>query len=107
MEVKASHIVGLNRKPPVLGVRPSVDVTMQSVARVYGSASRGVVLTGMGSDGTRGSGFIKAVGGKVAVQDADTSVIYGMPRSVAESGYADKIVPLEKIADEILRMCQD
>jgi two-component system chemotaxis response regulator CheB len=93
MIVKTNHVVGLNQKPPVQGVRPSVDVTMQSVAQIYGKSSIGIVLTGMGSDGTSGSGFIKSVGGRVAVQDAGTSVIYGMPRSVAEAGYADNIVP--------------
>lgn len=105
MVVDRDSRVGLNQKPPVLGLRPAVDVTMQSVARVYGALSVGVVLTGMGSDGTRGSASIKTAGGRVAAQDEASCTIYGMPRSVIESGYADKIVSLPQMAAEIVRMC--
>ncbi|MEE8472921.1 MAG: chemotaxis response regulator protein-glutamate methylesterase, partial [Dehalococcoidia bacterium] len=65
MTVTGDRTVGLNQDPPVCGVRPSVDVTMLSAAGVFGAASLGVVLTGMGSDGTRGTSLIKASGGKV------------------------------------------
>ncbi len=107
MMVKMGGKIGLNQGPPVLGLRPAADVTMQSVARVYGALSIGVVLTGMGSDGTRGAASIKAAGGKIAAQDEATCVVYGMPRSVAESGNADKIVPLPQMACEIVLMCQE
>ena len=106
MMVKMGGIIGLNQGPSVLGLRPAVDVTMQSVARVYGALSIGVVLTGMGSDGTSGTAAIKAAGGKIAAQDEATCAVYGMPRSVVESGNADKIVPLPQMADEIVLMCQ-
>ena len=88
------------------GVRPSIDVTMESAAEVYGSATVGVVLTGMGSDGTRGAGVIKEAGGRVIVQDEASSVVYGMPRSVVEAGYADRVVPLGRVASEVVRACQ-
>lgn len=97
----------LDQGPPVLGLRPAVDVTMQSVAQVYGALSIGVVLTGMGSDGTKGAAHIRAAGGKITAQDEATCVIYGMPRSAIESGYVDKIVPLPQMAQEIVLMCQE
>ncbi len=107
MVMKMDHKIGTNQKPPVLGLRPSVDITMQSVAQVFGAPTIGVVLTGMGSDGTKGAAAIKAAGGKIAAQDEATCVVYGMPRSVAESGNADRIVPLPHMADEIIRMCRE
>lgn len=107
MIVKRSGTVELNKEALVMGLRPAVDVTMQSVAPVYGPATIGVVLTGMGADGTKGAASIKAAGGKIIVQDAATCVIYGMPRCVVESGNADKITPLPQIPKEVVTMCQN
>lgn len=107
MVVRMDGRIGLNQKPPALGLRPAVDMTMQTVAQVYGALSIGVVLTGMGSDGTRGAASIKAAGGKIAAQDEATCVVYGMPRSVVESGNVDKIVPLLQMAGEVVLMCQE
>ncbi len=95
----------LNREPPVCNVRPSVDVTMMSVTSLYGVDTVGVVLTGMGSDGARGSACIKAAGGAVLVEDASTCTVYGMPKIVADHGDADKILPLPKLANEIVQIC--
>ncbi len=107
MIVKKNGTVELNKEAPVMGLRPAVDVTMQSVAPVYGPETIGVVLTGMGSDGTKGAASIKAAGGKIIAQDATTCVIYGMPRCVVESGNADKITPLPQIPEEVVSMCQN
>jgi len=98
--------VTLNQEPARNGVRPSIDVTMESVAANTGYRCIGVVLTGMGSDGKEGAAAIKRSGGRVIVQDEPTSVIYGMPRSVAECGFADKILPLQQITQEIVEMCK-
>jgi two-component system chemotaxis response regulator CheB len=106
MMVEAGDKISINQNLPVLGLRPAADVTMPSVARWYEGSSIGVVLTGMGSDGTNGAASIKASGGKVVAQDEATCVVYGMPRSVVESGLADKIVPLSQIAEEIVALCQ-
>lgn len=106
MVVNRDGIIELNQDPPVCGVRPSVDVTMESVVRAYGSSSLGVVLTGMGSDGSKGAAMIKAVNGQVKVEDESTCAVYGMPKSVADDGNADKIVPLNRMAREIVKMCQ-
>lgn len=96
----------LTQDPPVLGVRPAVNVTMKSVATTYKDMSLGVVLTGMGNDGTEGAAWIKKSGGKILAQDEATSAIYGMPMSVAKAGHADMILPLNKMAEEIARICE-
>jgi two-component system chemotaxis response regulator CheB len=98
--------VSLNQYPARNGVRPSIDTTMESVAAHAGYRCIGVILTGMGSDGKEGSAAIKKSGGRVIVQDEPTSVIYGMPRSVVECGFADKVLPLQQITQEIVEMCK-
>lgn len=82
--------------------RPAVDVLFRSAAEVYRDRVLGVVLTGMGSDGTAGAASIKAQGGRVFTEDEETCVVYGMPRSVAEAGLSDRAVPLHRMAEEIL-----
>jgi two-component system, chemotaxis family, protein-glutamate methylesterase/glutaminase len=104
LTVDSGGILGLNQNPPICNVRPSVNVTMESVAKAYGRAVLGVVLTGMGSDGTIGAGMIKKEGGTVIVEHRSTCVVWGMPRSVAESGYADREIPLPRIAQEIVKI---
>jgi two-component system chemotaxis response regulator CheB len=99
-------VVHLNDAPPECGVRPSVNVTMESAASAYGCATLGVVLTGMGADGTRGAGLIKDAGGEVIAEDESTCIVYGMPRSVVEAGFVDQTVPLPRIAAEIARRCR-
>ena len=96
-------MVSLNKNAPINSCRPSADVLFQSATTAYASNVLGVVLTGMGSDGAEGCSAIRQKGGQVIVQDEESSVVWGMPGSVVRSGCADKIVPLEKIADEILR----
>ncbi|MFQ6027965.1 MAG: chemotaxis response regulator protein-glutamate methylesterase [Dehalococcoidia bacterium] len=97
--------IALNEDPFECGVRPSVNVTMQSAAQTYGKLVLGVVLTGMGNDGTRGSALIRATGGQVLVEDESTCAIFGMPRSIIESGNADRVVPLPDLAQEIIQLC--
>jgi len=103
MTISRSRRVELNDGPTECGVRPSVNVTMESVVNVYGADTIGVLLTGMGNDGTRGAGLIKAAGGRVVAQDESTCVVYGMPKSVAEAGYVDRVVKLNRIAAEVGR----
>jgi len=97
--------IKLNQGPHILGVRPAADITMKSAVAKYGSSVIGVILTGMGIDGTQGAYFIKSAGGTVMAQDEATSAVYGMPMSVAKAGYADKVLPLNKIADAIIEAC--
>jgi two-component system chemotaxis response regulator CheB len=63
----------------------------------------GVVLTGMGSDGRAGAGEIRTAGGRVIVQDQATSVVWGMPGAIASAGLADEILPLDRIAETVLK----
>ena len=83
--------------------RPSVDVLFRSVAGVYEDRTLAIVLTGMGQDGLRGCELLRAAGARICVQDETTSVVWGMPGFVAKAGLADKILPLDQIAAEIVR----
>jgi len=82
--------------------RPSVDVLFDSVARNFGAAGAGCLLTGMGKDGAEGLLHIRQSGGPTIAQDEASSVIYGMPREAAEIGAASNILPLNKIARALL-----
>ncbi len=94
-------VIRLDQTPAISGLRPSADRTMESVAKVSGAGSIGVLLTGMGSDGAAGMRTIKQAGGLTIAQDEETSVIYGMPRAAVEDGVVDRVVPLSKVASEI------
>ena len=92
-----------NQEPPENSCRPAVDVLFRSVAETYGTGALGVVMTGMGQDGLRGSERIREAGGQVIVQDERTSVVWGMPGLVANAGLADKVLPLQHLGSEIVR----
>jgi len=94
----------LNQNPPENFCRPSVDVLFRSAAQACAARVLGVILTGMGSDGLQGSRAIRAAGGTIFAQDSATSVIWGMPGAVTHAGLANKVLPLEAIAAEILRL---
>jgi two-component system chemotaxis response regulator CheB len=98
--------VQLVRLPPVNGVRPAADVTLQAVAPVWRDRLLCVVLTGMGVDARDGCRAVKQHGGTVISQDAATSTIYGMPAAVAEAGLTDKVLPLHQIAAAVASWCQ-
>jgi two-component system, chemotaxis family, protein-glutamate methylesterase/glutaminase len=95
------HLI-THRQPPENSCRPAVDVLFRSVAEVYGPRALGVVMTGMGQDGLRGSERIREAGGQVLAQDEATSVVWGMPGFVAQAGLAEKVLPLNQIASEIV-----
>ena len=95
-----------NQAPPVHSCRPAVDVLFRSVSETYHGHTLAVVLTGMGQDGLQGCEGIHQAGGQIIVQDEKSSVVWGMPGSVARAGLADKILPLEQLAPEIVRRVQ-
>ena len=95
--------VKLNQEPPENSCRPAVDVLFRSVVQVYGAGTLGVILTGMGQDGLRGCEYIHEAGGQVLIQDEASSVVWGMPGIVARAGLADKELPLNQLAGEIVR----
>lgn len=106
MVVTKDDKVTLTRDPPVNYVRPAADVTMFSLAEVYGAKNVGVVLTGMGSDGAKGIIKIKEKGGATIAQDEKTSVVYGMPKVALDTGRVDVVAPLENIPQEIIKACK-
>ncbi len=93
--------VKLDQRPPVLGVRPCVDLLFQSVADVYGAKAVGVVLTGMGRDGAKGLKAMKAKNARTLAQDEASSVVYGMPRAAYASGAVDQVLSLGLMAAAI------
>lgn len=103
LTITKDYNIELLQTPQVNGVRPSVDVTLESVSDVFGGRTLSVILTGMGSDGTKGVEKIKALGGKCIAQDEATSAVFGMPESVINAGLADTISPLNKMPEEIVK----
>jgi two-component system, chemotaxis family, protein-glutamate methylesterase/glutaminase len=96
--------VALDDSPPVRGVKPAADPLFHSVAELFGAASVGVVLTGMGRDGSAGLAAIRAAGGGAVVQDRDTATIYGMPQAALELAGADRVVPLGAVASAVAEL---
>lgn len=93
---RGGHI-RLTEEPKELAYKPSIDIAMETAADVFGSNTIGVILTGMGSDGSKGVVKIKSKGGKVIVEDERSAVVFGMPRSARETGVADYIVDAHRI----------
>jgi two-component system, chemotaxis family, protein-glutamate methylesterase/glutaminase len=92
-----------NQDPQENSCRPAADVLFRSVADAYGGRALAVVLTGMGQDGLRGCERLLEGGGRVLAQDEASSVVWGMPGYVARAGLADRVLPLDQIANEIVR----
>lgn len=90
--------IRLDRGEPVHHCRPAIDILFADLARVFGPASLGIVLTGMGRDGTDGAAAIVGARGTIFAQDEATSTIWGMPGSVVRAGLARRVLPLGNIA---------
>lgn len=109
MELKRSgarYYVSLNQEEPVHYNRPSVDVLFKSVATYAGSNTIGVILTGMGRDGKDGMVELKRAGSRTIAQDEKTCVVFGMPKEAIKKGAIEKILPISKISEQILKFCQ-
>jgi len=102
----ARYFVEIKDGPLVSRHRPSVDVLFRSSARYAGKNAVGVIMTGMGDDGARGMSEMKEAGAYNIAQDEATSVVFGMPNEAIKRGGVDKVLPLEKIAGEIIKLCQ-
>ncbi len=92
----------LSQAPPIHSVRPAADPLFESAARLGDKRSVGVILTGMGKDGTDGAVRLKERGGLLIAESAETAVVYGMPRAAEEAGLVDRLLPLHQIADELI-----
>jgi len=89
----------------VNGHRPSADVLLRSVAEEFRSQVVGILMTGMGDDGAEGLRAVKDCGGLTIAQSEDSCVVYGMPKAAIERGYAQRVVPLDALANTLLAVC--
>ncbi len=104
MEVKKENAfvrIKLHQGPPRNFCRPSVDELFESLAEVYNGNTLVLILTGMGSDGKEGAKKIKEKGGIVLAQDAESSVVFGMPKAIIEEGLADEVINLFRIPERL------
>jgi two-component system chemotaxis response regulator CheB len=96
-------VIRTTSDPQEHNCRPAADFTLRSVCDFYGGGVLGVILTGMGRDGTAGCRRIKEMGGTVFAQHPEGCTVYGMPKVVVEEQLADRVIPLEKMASWIVR----
>ncbi|HQL01405.1 MAG TPA: chemotaxis protein CheB, partial [Smithellaceae bacterium] len=100
----ARYYVEVKTGPMVHHQRPAVDVLFKSTAKYAGANAIGVILTGMGADGAEGLLEMKNAGAGTIAQDEKTCVVFGMPKEAIKLGAADKVLPLQQIASEIIKM---
>lgn len=97
-------VIVLDDGAPINFCKPAVDCLFDSAAEVWGSKNLAVVLTGMGSDGKRGAATVVAAGGTVIAQDEESSVVWGMPGSVANAGLCSAVLPLDQLGPKVVRL---
>jgi two-component system chemotaxis response regulator CheB len=103
LKLRGDELTGwLSNVPSNTAHFPSVDVLFESAVEECGAGVVGLVLTGMGDDGTKGAGAIVAAGGLVLTESASSCVVYGMPRSVVEAGYSSADAPLDAMVTLLL-----
>ena len=102
----ARYYVEIKDGPLVSRHRPSVDVLFRSAARYAGKNAVGVIMTGMGDDGAHGMKEMHDAGAVTIAQDEATCVVYGMPHEAVKLGGVNKVMPLQNIAAEVLRLCR-
>jgi two-component system chemotaxis response regulator CheB len=101
LRVSPTGRISLDDGPRVGGYRPCADLTFESAAEYAGPMTIGVILTGMGNDGSKGVQIIRSVGGHVIAQDESTAVIFGMPQEAIKTGVVDQVLPMEAIYHNI------
>lgn len=101
----ARYYVEVKDGPLVSRHRPSVDVLFRSAARYAGKNAVGIIMTGMGDDGAHGMKEMHDAGAITIAQDEASCVVFGMPNEAIKKGGVDKVMPLEKIAGEMMRLC--
>jgi two-component system chemotaxis response regulator CheB len=97
----------LSGEPPVNFVRPAADPLFESAASALGSHCLGVILTGMGRDGTMGAGSVIEAGGIVLAQDPETAVAPSMPKTAIDAGVVSGVCPLDEMGGRIGRELED
>ncbi|MBI5500415.1 MAG: chemotaxis-specific protein-glutamate methyltransferase CheB [Deltaproteobacteria bacterium] len=104
MVIETPGIIRLDDGPAPAGIRPSVDALLVSLAATYRAGAVGVVLTGIGKDGSEGVVAVKRAGGVTLVQDEASCVVYGMPGAALRTGAVDEVVALEKLAGRLAEL---
>lgn len=97
------RLIKITDDPPENSCKPSADYLFRSIGDYYVGRTTAVIMTGMGSDGTKGLEVLNQKGAHIIAQDEASCVVYGMPKAPTERGYADVIAPLDRIAEEILK----
>jgi len=103
LTVGPDHRAHLNEAPALHGVRPAADITLASIAEVYGKNTTVAVLTGMGKDGAEGAARIERLGGTILVQDEASCVVFGMPKSARELTKNPHEIALDHMAEALIR----
>lgn len=103
--VNGNYVLKLDSGPKILGLRPCINLTFSSAARVVGKRAIGVILTGMGSDGASGLLEMRNAGAFTIGQNEATSFVYGMPKVAKEMGAVVRQLPLEQIGYELMLKC--
>jgi len=97
LQVNSRGIIELSREPPYKGLRPSANYLFRSLALAYGPRAMGIVLTGMGDDGTEGLEALHRAGGLTIAQNEQSCVVYGMPREAINHNAVDRVLSLDQI----------
>lgn len=100
----ARYYVEINDGPLVNRHKPSVDVLFRSTAQYAGKNTIGVIMTGMGDDGARGMLELKEAGAHTIAQDEKSCIVFGMPKEAIKLGGVDEMLPLDKIAERVLKL---
>jgi two-component system chemotaxis response regulator CheB len=98
-----NRLIRITNDPPENSCKPSADYLFRSIGDYFVGRSTAVIMTGMGSDGTKGLEILKSKGSHIIAQNEETCIVYGMPKAPVEMGLVDVIAPLNKIADEIIK----
>jgi two-component system chemotaxis response regulator CheB len=98
-----NRLIKITNDPPENSCKPSADYLFRSVADYFVGRTTAVIMTGMGSDGTKGLQILKQKGAFIIGQNEESCVVYGMPKAPAELGLTDVVAPLDRIAGEIIK----
>ncbi len=106
LELGANRVLRVIDSAPVSGQRPAATVLFRSIARQAGARGVGVLLTGMGEDGALGLAEMHAAGAETVAEHESTAVVYGMPAAAVRLGAARAVLPLDRVADHVLRLAE-
>jgi two-component system chemotaxis response regulator CheB len=104
--VAARGRVGIRLEGPIDGQLPSATAMLESMAKIYGARSVGILLSGMGEDGVNGIAAVRAVGGRTIAQSEDSCAVFGTPGAAIARGVVDLIVHANKLAPILIRLTQ-